>query len=263
MTLRIRSVRLILKQVLFSFFLLRLAVFSVFCFMVDWVREVKVLILSLSDFAMVKHPYLIQLKVGSLNFHLIWICLQSTLFYYTLCWSVLVLSFVTITFVVQKIDCLCFFCRQRTRKKKQISTNASLKMAVSSKRKDRQPLITKNSLKKRVTITEKTSERRIYRILTHFEPMFTFISILLSKMKSNCIRGISGPCFKVFGPNTEIYSANLCIQSAYEKIRTRINSYYGNFARTTKNLVSVQWVVMESITINGTSIRNRFRFADY
>ena len=42
----------------------------------------------------------------------------------------------------------------------------------------------------------------------------------------------SGPYFPVFGLNTKIYSVNLCIQSAYRKIRTRKNSVFGRFSRS-------------------------------
>ena len=44
------------------------------------------------------------------------------------------------------------------------------------------------------------------------------------------IRSFSGLYFPVFGLNTEIYSVNLCIQSEYEKIRTRKNSLFGQFS---------------------------------
>ena len=44
--------------------------------------------------------------------------------------------------------------------------------------------------------------------------------------------GFSGPYFPVFGPNTEIYSANLRIQSEYRKVRTRKNSVFGHFSRS-------------------------------
>ena len=43
---------------------------------------------------------------------------------------------------------------------------------------------------------------------------------------------ISGPYFPVFGLNTEIYEANLCIQSEYRKIRTRNNNGFGHFSRS-------------------------------
>ena len=43
---------------------------------------------------------------------------------------------------------------------------------------------------------------------------------------------ISGPYFPVFGLNTEIYSSNVRIQSKYRKIRTRKNSVYGHFSRS-------------------------------
>ena len=44
---------------------------------------------------------------------------------------------------------------------------------------------------------------------------------------------ISGPRFPAFGLNMEIYSINLCIQSKYRKIRTRNNSVFGHFSRST------------------------------
>ena len=40
----------------------------------------------------------------------------------------------------------------------------------------------------------------------------------------------SCPYFPVFGLNTEIYSVNLHIYSAYRKIRTRKNSVFGHFS---------------------------------
>ena len=43
---------------------------------------------------------------------------------------------------------------------------------------------------------------------------------------------ISGPHFPVFGLNTEIYEINLRIQSEYNKIRTRNNSIFRHFARS-------------------------------
>ena len=41
----------------------------------------------------------------------------------------------------------------------------------------------------------------------------------------------SGPCFPVFGLNTEIYSVYLHIQSKYRRIQTRENSVFGHFSR--------------------------------
>ena len=43
---------------------------------------------------------------------------------------------------------------------------------------------------------------------------------------------ISGLYFPVFGLNMEIYSVNLCIQSAYRKIWTRGNFVIGHFLRS-------------------------------
>ena len=43
---------------------------------------------------------------------------------------------------------------------------------------------------------------------------------------------ISGPYFPVFGLNTEIYFVNLRIQSEYRKIRTRNNSIFRHFSRS-------------------------------
>ena len=42
----------------------------------------------------------------------------------------------------------------------------------------------------------------------------------------------SGPYFRIFGLNAEVYSVNLCIQSEYKKIRTRKNSVFGHFSRS-------------------------------
>ena len=44
---------------------------------------------------------------------------------------------------------------------------------------------------------------------------------------------ISGPYFPVFGLNLEIYFVNIRIQSEYRKIRTRNNSVFGHFSRST------------------------------
>ena len=44
----------------------------------------------------------------------------------------------------------------------------------------------------------------------------------------------SGPYFPIFGLNTEIYSVNLRIQSAYRKICTRKNSVFGHFSRSVR-----------------------------
>ena len=55
----------------------------------------------------------------------------------------------------------------------------------------------------------------------------------------------SGSYFLVFGVNTEIYSVNLCIQSEYEKIRTRKNSVFGHF------LHSVCFLKFSIISSNG------------
>ena len=46
---------------------------------------------------------------------------------------------------------------------------------------------------------------------------------------------ISGPQFPVFGPNTDIYSVNLHIQSEYRKIGTRNNSVFGQFSPSNKH----------------------------
>ena len=45
-------------------------------------------------------------------------------------------------------------------------------------------------------------------------------------------RVISGPYFRVFGLNTEIYEVNLRIQSKYRKTRTRNNSVFVHFSRS-------------------------------
>ena len=44
----------------------------------------------------------------------------------------------------------------------------------------------------------------------------------------------SGPHFLVFGLNTDIYSANLRIQSEYRKTGTRKNSVFGHFSRRSR-----------------------------
>ena len=45
----------------------------------------------------------------------------------------------------------------------------------------------------------------------------------------------SGPYFPTFGLNTEVYSVNLRIQSKCRKIRTRKNSLFGHFSRSTSD----------------------------
>ena len=47
--------------------------------------------------------------------------------------------------------------------------------------------------------------------------------------KSVQIRSFSGPCFPIFGLNTEIFSVNLLIQSENWKIRIRKNSILDTF----------------------------------
>ena len=46
---------------------------------------------------------------------------------------------------------------------------------------------------------------------------------------------ISGPHFPEFGPNRDIYSVNLHIQSEYRKIGTRNNSVFGQFSPSNKH----------------------------
>ena len=50
----------------------------------------------------------------------------------------------------------------------------------------------------------------------------------------------SGSYFPVCGPNTEIYSVNLCIQSECRKIRTRKNSVFGHFSHSDTCLTSTK-----------------------
>ena len=57
---------------------------------------------------------------------------------------------------------------------------------------------------------------------------FTFKQLKVSKYGV-----IPGPYFPVFGLNTGIYSVNLRIQSEYKKIRTRNNSGFELFSRST------------------------------
>ena len=60
---------------------------------------------------------------------------------------------------------------------------------------------------------------------------FGFDEIIIARKVSKY--GVfSGPYFPVFGLNTEIYSANLRIQSGYRKIRTRKNYVFGHFSRS-------------------------------
>ena len=48
---------------------------------------------------------------------------------------------------------------------------------------------------------------------------------------------ISGPYFRVFGLNTEIFEVNLRIESEYRKIRTRNNSVLRHFSRSVIGLL--------------------------
>ena len=61
---------------------------------------------------------------------------------------------------------------------------------------------------------------------------------------------ISGPY--LFGLNTEIYEANLHIQSEHRKIRTRNNSVFGHFSRTVfiSFIVSLKFTNLQMHTIN-------------
>ena len=56
--------------------------------------------------------------------------------------------------------------------------------------------------------------------------------LILTLWKVSKCRVFSGPCFLVFGLNTEIYSVNLRIQSEYRKVRTRGDSVFGHFSRS-------------------------------
>ena len=56
--------------------------------------------------------------------------------------------------------------------------------------------------------------------------------LMFTLWKVSKCRVFSGPCFLVFGLNTEIYSVNLRIQSEYRKVRTRGDSVFGHFSRS-------------------------------
>ena len=43
-----------------------------------------------------------------------------------------------------------------------------------------------------------------------------------------------GPCFPLFGLNTEIYRVNFHVQSKYGKVQTRKNSVFGHFLRSAR-----------------------------
>ena len=73
-------------------------------------------------------------------------------------------------------------------------------------------------------------------VLVIFE-QFTLFWLVNSPTKWNnhCVKSVqiqvfSGPYFPLFGPNVEIYSVNLRIQSEYRKILTRKNSVFGYFS---------------------------------
>ena len=58
-----------------------------------------------------------------------------------------------------------------------------------------------------------------------------YLAIQLHFVKSGQIRSFfSGPYFPVFVLNKEIYRVSLCVQSRYEKTRTRKKSVFGNFS---------------------------------
>ena len=63
------------------------------------------------------------------------------------------------------------------------------------------------------------------------------------------IRSFSGPCFPVFGLNTEIYSLNLRIQSECRKIRTRKSSVFGYFSRSDVTFLRASFKRLPSKTI--------------
>ena len=52
-----------------------------------------------------------------------------------------------------------------------------------------------------------------------------------------------GLYFPVFGLNTEIYAANLRIQSEYGKIRTRKKPVFGHFSRSEGLNARVYWLL--------------------
>ena len=58
-------------------------------------------------------------------------------------------------------------------------------------------------------------------------------------------RVISGPCFPVFGLNTEIYSVNHRIQSEYRKIRTRKKSVFEHFS-SSGNVLFTTYIVFRA-----------------
>ena len=71
----------------------------------------------------------------------------------------------------------------------------------------------------------------------------------------------TGPCFPVFGLNTEIYGVNLRIQSEYRKIRTRKNSVFGHFSRSVTFSDYLSQVVTQN-GILGFSIIRRLKFIE-
>ena len=76
---------------------------------------------------------------------------------------------------------------------------------------------------------------------------------------------VSGPYFRVFVLNTEIYEANLRIQPEYRKIRTKNNSVFGHFSRSgTENeyskFATKKWYAIDSESKGVYSHENSIKF---
>ena len=68
--------------------------------------------------------------------------------------------------------------------------------------------------------------------LLSFYTIDKYLTLVTLRKKCPNREFFSDPHFPVFGLSTDIYSVNPCIQSKYEKIRTRKNSAFGKFSRS-------------------------------
>ena len=81
-------------------------------------------------------------------------------------------------------------------------------------------------------------QKKIIKIkILNIKPCKKVINTYHTAQKMSKYGVFSGPYFHVFGLNTEIYSADLRIQSKYGKIRTRKNSAFRYFLRSVSYLV--------------------------
>ena len=68
-------------------------------------------------------------------------------------------------------------------------------------------------------------------------------------MKSIRFRSYSGPCFPVFGLNTERYFVSLRTQSECGKIRIRKKPLFGHFSRSVRCPTSLQFGIQNFVIL--------------